>query len=872
MRMPPRPDAVRSVTLAALAVVAAALALAGAVSGAGDSISRMAARSWDAVFGNRAAPAAEPRQRVFVVLSAPSLADRIAAANGEPSAGRQHRWTADAGAAQELLLEGLRKRGLDVRPDEVFTRTFNGFSALVGARALAELERAQSVAGIYPVRTVYPAASSAQTLAEKEFALGQGRRADVALPGFDGSGVTIALLDTGVDREHPFLRGRVLQGFDVFDGERTATPAAKPGDPSALESHGTRMAGLLVGRGGPSALRGVAPGATVLPIRVLGWSWTADGGWDVLGRGDQLLAGLERAVDPDADGDVDDRARIALVGGVEPYAAFADSPEARAVAGAASLGTLVVAPVGNDGRPGAGFGSVASPAAGADALAVGALDARRQVLQVDATLEVGSETVLRAPVRVLGATSPRVSARFDVAAVTGPTLADPGRAEDEAARGDELGDFFAEDGASLVAGKAVVIRPEGGSIERRVRNAARAGAAAVLVTGTSLPAGALDLEEGLAVPVLALPASAGADVMAARLAGEPSFLELAAPRALPNPALMDLAPFSSGGVAFDGRVKPDLVAPGVGLATSDTGAGYATLTGTSAAAAIATGAAALVAEARPTLSARELKSVLVGSGGRLLRRATPLRVTAQGGGLVDPVHAATAELAVEPATLAFGRDQGKGWTASRTLILRNVSTRTLAVGLALVADDPTAPQLAFSANPARVTIRPGRSARMAVGVLAKEELPEGAGGVLIVSADGAQPVRVPWAVATRVADRAPLVGDVQLSHHEFAPSDVAPVVVAFRAGRVDQTPDGETIEPVGVLDLELWTAGGEKLGLIARLRDVLPGRYAFGLTGRGPNGEELPAGEYVLRLRAYSVDGEDGSKASTDQAEFTITH
>src|SRR5918992_658583 len=105
----------------------------------------------------------------------------------------------------------------------------------------------------------------------------------------------------------------------------------------------------------------------------IGWQPTGSGDYAVLGRGDQLIAGLERAVDPDADGDVEDAAAVALAAVVEPYAAFTDSPESRAVAGAATLGTLVVAPAGNDGRGGIGFGSVAAPGGAPHALAVGAL-------------------------------------------------------------------------------------------------------------------------------------------------------------------------------------------------------------------------------------------------------------------------------------------------------------------------------------------------------------------------------------------------------------------------------------------------------------------------------------------------------------------
>jgi subtilisin family serine protease len=865
--MPRRPEGRRTGALATLTLVATALVLAGTVEGAGDSLARTAARAWHGVFGDRPEPAAEQRQRVLVVLSSPSLADRMAAAEQQPSAEQQRQWTAEAEGAQQLVLAGLRDREVRLVRDQVFTRTFNGFSAVVSPRALAELERAHDVAGVYPVRTVYPAAPTAETVAGGGFQPAGGRGTQISLPGFDGGGVTVALLDTGVDRRHAYLRGRVSRGFDVVDGDTDVAPRTKPGDPGVVEAHATRMAGLLVGHDGPSGLQGVAPDARILPIRVMGWQQTADGSWAVLGRGDLLLAGLERAVDPDGNGDVEDAAEIALVGGVQPYAAFASSPEARATAGATRLGTLVVAPVGNDGRPGPGFGTVAAPAAAAEALAVGTLDARREVFETDAELRVGSDTVLDEPVRLLGGAPPQGALRFEVAAVAGPTLAQADRPAEVAAAGDDLGDFFDTDGVSLVAGKAVVVQADQGAVERRVRNAAEAGAAAVLVSGTNLPAGALDLEDGVSVPVLAVPVDAGQAVLAGG-----ATLELSGIRSLPNAALMDVAAFSSGGVAFDGRVKPDLVAPGVGLVTADAGGqGFATVTGSSAAAAVVAGAAALVAQARPDLTASDLKSALVGSGGRLLRSGLALPVTAQGGGLVDPTHAATAEIAVQPATLAFGRAQGAEWSTTATLSVRNVSSRPLTLTLGLVPDGGAA-EFAFSADPAGLTLEPGAARDVTIGVSANgADPPAGAGGVIVVSAEGAQPVRVPWAVARRVAEAAPLVGEVQLSHHEFSPSDRAPVVLAFRAGRVDQVVDGEMIEPVGLLEVELWSSDGRRLGVLARLRDVLPGRYAFGLTGRGPHGKVLPEGAYVLRLRAHPVDGDDGTPPSTAEAVFTIT-
>src|SRR3954452_24306287 len=106
------------------------------------------------------------------------------------------------------------------------------------------------------------------------------------------------------------------------------------------------MAGLVAG---------VAPGASLLPVRVAGWQPDALGHWAIYARSDQLLAGLDRAVDPNDDGDAHDAARVALVPLDEPFCGFADGAEARAADGALALDTLVVAPSGNDGAAGAGY-------------------------------------------------------------------------------------------------------------------------------------------------------------------------------------------------------------------------------------------------------------------------------------------------------------------------------------------------------------------------------------------------------------------------------------------------------------------------------------------------------------------------------------
>src|SRR3954466_2810957 len=358
-------EPINALVLAALAVVVTAVLIA--AGGGGRHASPAGVPSWQGLAGAQR-PRVAVGQRAIVLLKAPALADRVGNAGGLATGEDERRWTESALAAQKLLVARLRVQGVVVQPEFSYTHTVNGFSAAFDARGVALLERAPEVAGIYPVPAPYPATLSSGT--------GFGQRPEIALSDRDGRGVSIALLDTGVDRAHPFLRGRVTAGIDVVGGDPDASAAPEPDAASELETHGTEMAGLLVGSGGPGALAGVAPGATLLPIRVAGWQRDASARWAVYARTDQLLAGHERAVDPNADGDAHDAARIALVGVAEPFAGFPDGPLARSVAGAMRLDTLVVAPAGNDGPVGPGVGSISGPGGAPGAVTVGALDLR----------------------------------------------------------------------------------------------------------------------------------------------------------------------------------------------------------------------------------------------------------------------------------------------------------------------------------------------------------------------------------------------------------------------------------------------------------------------------------------------------------------
>ena len=836
----PRAEPRRAVYLALLTAVATAALLAAGGKSAGQApVSASAAAAWRGLVGSR--PRVALGGRMIVVLRTPSLAQRVAAAGGTASVRQERRWTGAALSAQRRLVSRLAREGVPLHPDYEFARVLDGFSAVVDAGAVPLLERDPDVAGVYPVRAAYPAALSAHVLARADFGPASGHRAGVGVPGLDGGGVTIALLDTGVDAAVPYLRGRVLDGVDVIGGDAGALAAVRPDDPSQVERHGTEMAGLLVGAGGPSGLSGVATGAAVLPIRVAGWQPDGLGHWAVYARSDQIVAGLDRAVDPNDDGDARDAVRIALVALAEPFAGFADSPESRAVQGALALDTLVVAPAGNDGAAAAGYGDVSGPGGAPAALTVGALDARPRVDRVRVLVRSGLTPLLDATEPLAGAVGPARALDLRVAA--------PHGLRDAAAR---LPDFFTPAGASLVAGRAALV-PMGTSPAAAAERAAAAGAAAVVLYGGAAPltAGGLGLDEAVSVPVVSLPAAAARSAIAQLAAGAPVTVALRPVGPASNSERDLVTGFSSGGLGFDGRLKPDVVAAGVALATSDPGANadgsprFVTVNGSSAAAALVAGGAALVAQARPALDAAALKGLIVGTARPLGRDP----VSVQGAGRIDPTAAARGELVAVPATLVLARGH-----SSAAFTLRNLSAQALRVRLAAGVLEDGAAAVSLSIRPRQLLLQPGRSGTVHVNAVTRSQ-PAGAGaadGAVVARVVGGAGLRLPWAIDFRPAPIG-LIRAASLSAQTFAASDTAPARLSIDAGRLLEASGRPAIVPLSRLDVELWRSGGTELGLLTRMRDVLPGRYTIGLTGRGPEGRRLPPGKYVLRVVAYPI-------------------
>ncbi|MFC8228017.1 type VII secretion-associated serine protease mycosin [Streptomyces sp. NPDC057287] len=176
-----------------------------------------------------------------------------------------------------------------------------------------------------------------------------------------GKGITVAVLDTGVDAEHPDLAGQVLPGKDLIGF------GAGRGD-SSWALHGTAMAGIIAGRGsGPGrgdGVLGVAPEARILPVRVILESGDPARKKARAARGTALADGIRWAADQGAD-------VINLSLGDDSESAHPEPGEDAAVQYALGKGVAVVASAGNGGEKG---DRVSYPAAYPGVIAAAAVD------------------------------------------------------------------------------------------------------------------------------------------------------------------------------------------------------------------------------------------------------------------------------------------------------------------------------------------------------------------------------------------------------------------------------------------------------------------------------------------------------------------
>nr|WP_246620233.1 type VII secretion-associated serine protease mycosin [Streptomyces corallincola] len=186
-------------------------------------------------------------------------------------------------------------------------------------------------------------------------------RLDQAWRTTKGKGVTVAVLDTGVEADHPDLAGNVLPGKDMIGF------GAHQGD-RAWARHGTAMAGIIAGHGHGAGdgegVRGVAPEASVLPVRVILEDGDPARAKARTTRGNALADGIRWAADHGA-------GVINLSLGDDSASAHPEAGEDEAVQYALKKGVVVVASAGNGGDKG---DHISYPAAYPGVIAVTAVD------------------------------------------------------------------------------------------------------------------------------------------------------------------------------------------------------------------------------------------------------------------------------------------------------------------------------------------------------------------------------------------------------------------------------------------------------------------------------------------------------------------
>jgi len=172
-----------------------------------------------------------------------------------------------------------------------------------------------------------------------------------------GKNITIAFLDTGVDYNHPDLKDNFIGGYDFVNND------SDPMD-DHIRGHGTHCAGIAVGKGNESNYKyvGVAPDAKFYAYKILNESG--------IGNTSSFLAGMDRAIDPNNDGDFSDHVDIISISAGDD-SGNPDDPLSLAADNAVDIGVVVVAAAGNNGP---GKSTIVSPGCAQKVICVGATD------------------------------------------------------------------------------------------------------------------------------------------------------------------------------------------------------------------------------------------------------------------------------------------------------------------------------------------------------------------------------------------------------------------------------------------------------------------------------------------------------------------
>ncbi len=618
---------------------------------------------------------------VFVRLDAPSIAafkiNEILAGRADPDASLQKQHAAEIDADQtrvgsELAAFGAKKLSRLRAGD-------NGFRIRVDASQLESIKNIAGVSAVAPVTLHTP------DLAHSVPWIGADEVQNI---GIDGEGVTIAIIDTGVDYTHAnfggsgdqadyqandpnviepgsFPTAKVIGGYDfagaVYDAGSSDPSIYTPipdDDPLDGAGHGSHVTGIASGLGVEGSIgTGVAPGASILALKVFG---------DQGGSTSLTSDAIEYALDPNGDGDISDHVDVINMSLGSGYGDPSD-PSAVSANNAAKLGIIVVASAGNSGSIPYITGS---PAVAGNAISV-------------ASTLSGGDT--------MGMTvSGDVNASYEAIEGTGAvTLSEGSVYGNLMVPSDPANVFGCDPILDDMTGAVALISRGGCSFDLKYINAQDAGVAAIVVynDGTSadrvapiIMGGIGDSGVEITIPGVMTTSIAGQE-MAASLASGGEIASVLDETIMVATLFGDtISDFSSRGPGHGGSTfKPDVSAPGSAISSTAVGSGTGAVTygGTSMAAPHVAGVAALLKQVHPHMKPKGIKALIQNAttsaqGAGTVGPIPPL--ARQGTGVVNAKAAVSLTSYASPAGVSFGRiNPSKRVTVKESFKVRSLS-------------------------------------------------------------------------------------------------------------------------------------------------------------------------------------------------------
>ncbi|WP_281964962.1 cell wall-binding repeat-containing protein [Serinicoccus marinus] len=608
---------------------------------------------------------------------------------------------------RDRFLADVDATGVELEVRSEFGTLWNGLSVKADEESLLELAASDAVEAIFPVGVIDAPERPEDTQIDPElFTAISMTGADIVQSelGYDGTGVKVGIIDTGIDYDHPDFGGngspgsttfpteKVAFGHDFVGDDYNADPGAgdayqpKPfpdADPDDCQGHGTHVAGIT---GADGEVTGVAPGVTLGAYRVFG----CDGSTDA----DIMLHAMEQTLTDEMD--------VVNLSIGSAFSAWKEYPTAQATDALAREGVVVVASIGNSGA--SGLHSIGAPGVGEDTIGVGSVD--NTSYEANFFLDEEDNEV---PYTVGSpAPEPPTSGEDTVVAVHAP-----GTTEAQACGTDP---FSAEEQA-VIEGNWVMIQRGSCSFYEKALNGQEAGATGVMlynnVGGSINPS--LAGEEDIEVPVVMVTQADGERLAADALATEGHVVTWTeGSTSVPNPTGGLISSFSSIGTMANTTVKPDLSAPGGQIYSTYPleAQPYATLSGTSMASPHVAGAAALMLEADPDLGVEEVKLKLQNSSMQLPLNIAPAAglelVHRQGAGMIQVDDSILAQATIEPGLVQLGQ-QLAGETSTQTVTLTNTSDAEQVYAVEhtpAVATSGTANDFGYYLAPADVAVAP----------------------------------------------------------------------------------------------------------------------------------------------------------------------